>query len=72
MGKFNAVGFRADCVDEGCDVGGFASGGQGPRAGSGNLGAGHHRHDKVMLGGRTLVSAEGEVPQIRFFILVSS
>ena len=27
---------------------------------------------KVMLGGRTLVSAEGEIPQIRFFILVSS
>ena len=59
MCKFNAVGFHADCVGEGCDVGGFASGGQGPRAGGGNLGSGHHRHDKVMLDGRTLVSAEG-------------
>ena len=72
MGIFDAVGFCADGVGKCCDLGVVVVCWRGPRTGGGNLGAGHHRHDKVMLGGRTLVSAEGEIPQIRFVILVSS
>ena len=72
MGILDAVGFRSDCVGKGCDMGGAVGGGWGPRAGGGNLGACHQRHDDVMLGGRTLDSTEGESPQIRCCLLVSA
>ena len=68
MGILDAVGFRSDCVGKGGAVGG----GWGQRADSGNLGACHLRHNDVMLGGRTLVSTEGESPQIRCCLLVSA
>jgi hypothetical protein len=67
MGILDAVGFRSDCVGKGCDMGGAVGGGWGR-----NLGACHQRHDDVMLGGRTLVSTEGESPQIRCCLLVSA
>ena len=42
MGKFNAVGFRADFVSKGCD--GDGGWGCGTCLGVGHLGAGQHRH----------------------------
>ena len=72
MGIFDAVGFCADGVGKCCDLGVVVVCWRGPRTGGGNLGACHHGHDKVMPGGRTLASAEREIPQIRLRISISA
>ena len=57
MSKLDTVGLCAYCVCKVRDLSGAVGGGRGPRAGGGHLGAGHHRHDIVMLGGRTSEAA---------------
>jgi hypothetical protein len=70
MGKFNAVGFCADCVGKGCD--GDGGWGCGTCVGVGHLGTGQHRHDWVMLGGRTCMASDWESPQIRHRVFVAA